>query len=79
MSSAPHLVTGCVTWARIFERPFSQGLTASWLRPDARAGGLWLLDTASLSALSYEHDSNEPVIRFWNATAHLMPIAEHPI
>jgi hypothetical protein len=54
-------------------------LAASWLGLDARAGGLWMLDTASLSALGYEHHSDEPVIRFWNDTAHLTPIALHAI
>jgi broad specificity phosphatase PhoE len=58
---------------------FLRILAASWLGLDARAGGLWMLDTASLSALGYEHHSDEPVIRFWNDTAHLTPIALHAI
>jgi broad specificity phosphatase PhoE len=58
---------------------FLRVLAASWLGLDARAGGLWMLDTASLRALGYEHHSDEPVIRFWNDTAHLTPIALHAI
>lgn len=54
---------------------FLRVLVASWLGLDARAGRLWMLDTASLSALGYEHDGDEPAIRFWNDTAHLTPIA----
>jgi len=28
------------------------------------------LSTASLSALGYENDLDQPVIRFWNDTSH---------
>ena len=31
-----------------------------------------MLDTASLSALSYEHDMCDPAIRFWNNTGHAL-------
>jgi bisphosphoglycerate-dependent phosphoglycerate mutase len=33
-------------------------------------GSYFLLGTASLSALEYENDSSEPVIRLWNETPH---------
>ena len=41
------------------------------------AGGRYfLLGTASLSALGYEHDATEPVIRFWNDTRHVTPACQ---
>jgi probable phosphoglycerate mutase len=57
---------------------FLRVLGACWLGFDARAGGLWVLDTASLSALGYEHAGDEPVMRFWNDTSHLAPISSIP-
>jgi broad specificity phosphatase PhoE len=45
---------------------FLRMLTASWLGLEPQAGALWILGTTSLSALGYEHDLTEPVIRFWN-------------
>ena len=41
------------------------------LRPagDARH---FLLGTASLSVLSYEHNPEEPVIKLWNDTRHVL-------
>ncbi len=50
---------------------FLRVLAACWVGLDVRAAGLWILDTASLSALGYEHDRTEPVLRFWNDTSHL--------
>lgn len=52
---------------------FLRVLTACWLGLDTRAAGLWILGTASLSALGYEHDLTEPVIRFWNDMSHVTP------
>lgn len=43
-------------------------LVARWLGLDPRAGGLFLLDTASVSVLGYEHDLSEPVVRLLNDT-----------
>jgi probable phosphoglycerate mutase len=52
---------------------FLRVLTACWLGLDVRAAGCWILGTASLSGLGYEHGLDEPVIRFWNDMAHVTP------
>jgi broad specificity phosphatase PhoE len=44
---------------------------ARWLSLPAAGGAYFLLGTASVSALSYEHDMTEPVHRFWNDMRHL--------
>lgn len=46
-------------------------LAARWLGLDPSAGQFLLLSTASLSALGYEHDRSEPVIRLWDETRHV--------
>ena len=46
-------------------------LTARWLGFDAGAGRFFMLDTASLSILGYEHNQSEPAIRLWNDTRHV--------
>ena len=50
---------------------FLRVLTARWLRLDAGAGRFFVLDTASLSMLGYEHDQSEPAIRLWNDARHV--------
>ena len=50
---------------------FLRVLTARWLGFDAGAGRFFMLDTASLSILGYEHDQSEPAIRLWNDTGHV--------
>jgi len=48
-------------------------LAARWLALPPSAGRYFLLDTASLSALGYEHNQSQPVIRLWDDTRHVGP------
>jgi broad specificity phosphatase PhoE len=51
---------------------FIRVLAARWLALGAgSAGKYFLLNTASLSALSYEHNLSQPVIRLWNDDHHV--------
>ena len=45
---------------------FLRVLTARWLGLPPEDGALFVLDTASISVLGYEHDLGEPVVRKWN-------------
>ncbi len=43
-------------------------LAARWLGLPPERGASFVLDTASISILGYEHDPSKPVIRAWNET-----------
>ena len=45
---------------------FLRVLAARWIGLPPQEGSRFVLDTASLSVLGYEHDLTEPVIRRWN-------------
>jgi broad specificity phosphatase PhoE len=45
---------------------FLRVLAARWLGLEPGAGRYFLLGTGSLSAVGYEHDRSEPVIRLWD-------------
>jgi probable phosphoglycerate mutase len=51
---------------------FIRVLAARWLAPGAGTAGKYLLlNTASLSAVGYEHNFSQPVIRLWNDDHHV--------
>jgi broad specificity phosphatase PhoE len=50
---------------------FLRVLTARWLGLDAKAGTYFMLDTASLNILGYEHNQSEPAIRLGNDARHV--------
>jgi broad specificity phosphatase PhoE len=49
---------------------FIRVLAARWLGLDPSGGRYFVLDTAALSVLGYEHNLDEPVLRLWNDVRH---------
>jgi len=52
---------------------FLRVLAARWLGLEPAAARYFLLGTASLSTLTYEHNPSEPAISLWNDTRHVSP------
>ncbi len=50
---------------------FSRVLAARWCGLKAGAGRFLFLGTAALSAVGYEHNLDDPVLRLWNDCSHL--------
>ena len=50
---------------------FLRMLAARWLGLEPIAGGLFMLKTASLSMLGYEHNLADPVVWLWDDTRHV--------
>jgi len=50
---------------------FLRVLAARWLGLEPEGARYFLLGTASLSTLTYEHNPSEPVIGLWNDTRHV--------
>ena len=50
---------------------FLRVLAARWVGFEPGAGRVFLLSTASLSALSYEHNLSQPAIRLWDDDRHV--------
>jgi broad specificity phosphatase PhoE len=55
---------------------FLRVLASRWLGLRPAAGQHFVLGTASLSAVGYEHNRAEPAIRLWNEMGHLKPAQE---
>lgn len=50
---------------------FIRVLTGCWLGLGVNSGRYFLLNPASLSALSYEHNLSRPAVRLWNDDRHV--------
>ncbi len=57
---------------------FLRVFAARWLGLEPQAGKYLFLGTATLSALGYEHDRSDPVIRLWDETPYEAPIRRPP-
>jgi len=54
---------------------FFRVLAARWLGLEPAFGRYFLLSTATLSILGYEHSLDEPVLRLWNDDRHCVSVA----
>jgi broad specificity phosphatase PhoE len=61
-------IDGCVLL--FSSRHFLRVFAARWLGLDPAAGRYFLLDTAALCIVGYEHGKHDPVIRLWNDCPH---------
>lgn len=50
---------------------FLRAFVARWLGLEVAIGRCFMLSTASLSALGYEHNLSQPVIRLWDDNRHV--------
>ena len=50
---------------------FLRVVAARWLGLEVAIGRCFMLSTASLSAVGYEHNLSQPVIRLWDDTRHV--------
>ena len=50
---------------------FLRVLAVRWLGLEVAAGQYFMLETASLSILGYEHNQSQPAIRLWDETRHV--------
>ena len=50
---------------------FLRVLAVRWLGLEVAAGQYFMLETASLSILGYEHSQSQPAIRLWDETSHV--------
>jgi broad specificity phosphatase PhoE len=50
---------------------FLRVFAVRWLGLEAALGRYFMLSTASLSAVSYEHELSQPAIRLWDDTRHV--------
>ena len=61
---------------------FLRAFAARWLGLEVALGRCFMLSTASLSAVSYEHKLSQPAIRLWDDTRHVkvdsIPNTEDP-
>jgi broad specificity phosphatase PhoE len=58
---------------------FLRVFAARWLGLEPGAGKYFLLGTASLSAMGYEHDRSDPVIRLWDEMPHERRVSPFPV
>jgi len=58
---------------------FLRMLAASWIGLEPYEARSLMLSTGGLSVLGYEHNLEQPVIKLWNDTNHLLPANEQNV